>query len=483
MLFNSIDFGIFFLITVILYFIFPSRYKWICLLISSIVFYIWGNPAFVLFPSVLSLITFVSGIQIERSQSPLLKKRIFIGTVVLQILVLIFFKYVNFFTDSYFDLLNLVRISWLGVGKELPNSLLMEIVAPLGISYIIFQSIGYLIEIKKGNKSAERHLGHFATYLFYFPKMMSGPVERAHNFLPQLKINIQFDPVKVSEGLKLMVWGFFKKLVIADRLIIYVDAVYSNSSHHGGKTLALASFFFTVQLYADFSGYTDIARGLSKVLGIDLMENFNRPFFSTTVTEFWRRWHMSLSTWFNEYFYNPLAITTRNWGDKGIVFTTIFTFTVIGLWHGANWTFVIFGLLHGLLISSELLTRKTRKKLKKKIPSFLSRLIETGFTFIFICFTFIFIKATDVNHALDIVSRIFAFDGEIFYENPALMIYSFFGIMILFAIEFKSEYLKNTLQISNHSNWFIRNLHYALLIILILAIGVFDGGQFIYFKF
>jgi alginate O-acetyltransferase complex protein AlgI len=299
------------------------------------------------------------------------------------------------------------------------------VLTPLGISYITFQAIGYLIEIKRGNEIAEKNIGHFSTFLLFFPKIIAGPVERAHRFLPQLKQDISFKYDNISNGAKLIIWGLFKKLVIADRLSIYVDAVLGNASHHSCISLITGVIFYVFQMYADFSGYTDMALGFAKVLGFDLTQNFNRPFFAKSVTEFWRKWHISLSTWFADYFYNPIAIAKRDWGNWSVVYAFFITFIVLGFWHGANWTFIVFGALQALILTIEFFTRKTRKNLRKKIPLFLNNTLGILFTVAYFAFSLIFFRAINIQEAFIIIKRMFT----------------------------------------------------------ILIAGVFDGGEFIYFQF
>lgn len=483
MIFTSIIFALFFLIVSVIYYILPGKLQWVWLLMSGIFFYAYTGTAYILVPAFIILITYFAAIYIERMPTQKSAYLVYLSAIIANVGVLVFFKYTNFFTAASFDLLNFIRQKLLHSTGELSNSLLINIAAPLGISYITFQAIGYLIEIKRGNHSSEKHLGHFAAFLLFFPKITAGPVERAHNFLLQLKKPASFNYDNISSGLKLILWGLFKKLVVADRLSIYVSAVLGNAEHHSGITLLIAVVFYVFQMYADFSGYTDMALGLAKILGINLMPNFSRPLLAKSVTEFWRKWHISLSTWFADYFYNPIAINKRDWGKWGVVYAFFTTFILLGFWHGANWTFIVFGALQGLVLTAEFFTRKARKKMRKKIPEILNSLIGIGFTFAYFALSLIFFRANSVADALTIVKGIFTAKGGIYIENPSIILFSMLGIFSIVLMDIKKEYFDDRFTISSNKNWLIRNCYYCLLVIIILIAGVFDGGEFIYFQF
>jgi D-alanyl-lipoteichoic acid acyltransferase DltB (MBOAT superfamily) len=257
--------------------------------------------------------------------------------------------------------------------------------------------MGYLIEIKRGNHKAEGNLGHFSTYIFFFPKLVAGPIERAHHFLPQIKRVVKFDSKTLNEGFTLILWGLFKKLVIADRLSLYTSAVLDSPVHQSGVTLITASLLYMFQMYADFSGYTDMALGTAKVFGFDLMPNFNRPLFARSVSEFWRKWHISLSSWFADYFYTPITIAKRNWGKWSVVYAFFLTFIVLGFWHGPSWTFIVFGALQGVILTIEFFTRKIRKNIRKRIPPFLNNVAGMGFTIVYFAFSLIFFRAASLS--------------------------------------------------------------------------------------
>ena len=480
MIFTSISFALFFLIVAIINYAIPIRFRWVPLLIASIFFYMCSNPVYIIIMALIIGITYYAGIKTNESEK---FQAFYAGAIIINIALLVFFKYTNFFTNTGVYFINYLNHNLFHSNKTFNNSLLVNIVAPLGISYVTFQAIGYLIEIKRGNQIAEKHLGYFATFMLFFPKIIAGPVERAHNFLPQLKNTQNYKYDNISIGVKQIIWGLFKKLVIADRVSIIVGAVFDNAEHHSGISLLMAAILYVFQMYADFSGYTDMALGLAKILGFDLTPNFNLPLLSKSVTEFWRRWHMSLSTWFADYVYGPLSIAKRDWGKWSVVYASFVTFIILGFWHGANWTFIIFGALQGCILTIEHLTRKTRKNIRKKIPVFLNNLLGTAFTFSFYGFSLIFFRAENVQKALIIIKRIFTIKGPLYTQNPTMLIFSFLGILFLLMSELKKEYFNSLFTISSSKNWIVSNGYYCFLIIVILIAGVFDGGEFIYFQF
>ncbi|WP_301928222.1 MBOAT family protein [Ferruginibacter sp.] len=474
----------FFLIVAVINYLLPVKYRYIWLLGASIYFYMFTSPIYILVAASIVLLTYYGGIEIEKQGDKKESFRLYVFTIIANVAFLIFFKYTNFFTSIVFDTINFSRQKLLHAGPPIANSLLVNIAAPLGISYLTFQAIGYLIEIKRGNHPAEKKLGHLATFLLFFPKIIAGPVERAHHFLPQISETKKFEYSNVSTGLKLLVWGLFKKLVVADRLSIYVNAVLGNADHHNGLTLITGTIFYVFQMYADFSGYTDMALGLAKILGFDLVQNFNRPLFAKSVTEFWRKWHISLSTWFADYFYNPIAVAKRDWGSWGIVYAFFLTFVVLGFWHGANWTFIVFGALQGLALTIEFFTRKQRKYIRKKIPSLANSIAGILFTVGYFGFSLIFFRSTSLKEAFIIIKRIFtARGGAIYIENPSIILFSIASIVFFMLVEFKKEYLDHLFTFSDNKNWLIRNCYYCMLLLIILIAGVFDGGEFIYFQF
>jgi alginate O-acetyltransferase complex protein AlgI len=478
MIFNSLHFIVFYVVVLCAYWLLPATWRWLWLLLSSIFFYGYAFPAYAAVPALLALVTYAAANKIQHAVDENKKQRIFNYTVAAIVAMLLFFKYTNFFSGLVADML-----SWVGIGNTVfTTGAALKIIAPLGISYITFQCIGYLIEVKRQNLQAETNMGYLCTYIYFFPKLVAGPVERAQHFLPQLRQTPVFNYDTFSSGAQQMLWGMFKKLVVADRLAIYVDAVYNNYQYHNGTTLAVASILYVFQIYTDFSGYTDMALGTARMLGYELQPNFNYPLLAKSVTEFWRKWHMSLSTWFADYFFGPLAIAKRNWGKWAPLFATFVTFVVLGFWHGANFTYIIFGALQGIFLSIELLTRKQRKNWRKKMPVWLND--GGGILITLLCFTLssIFFRADNTGAAIEIIRKIVTMPGSFFKDNASTMLFIALGVAFTVIHGIKNVYF-NKVSISTQKNTLVRYGWYCLLIVLILAAGVFDGGEFIYFQF
>jgi D-alanyl-lipoteichoic acid acyltransferase DltB (MBOAT superfamily) len=474
MLFNSIEFVIFFVLVTSLYFLLPHKYRWFLLLAASCYFYMAFVPVYILILFFTIVIDYFAGIWIEEAQGK--KKRQFLVlSLVANIGVLAVFKYYNFLNDNLTFLLH-------GAGWENPIPYL-SILLPIGLSFHTFQAMSYTIEVYRGHQKAERHFGIYSLYVMFYPQLVAGPIERPQNLLFQFRTEHKFDYERVVSGLRLMLWGFFKKLVIADRLAIYVNAAYGNPDEHTGMTLAIATMFFAFQIYCDFSGYSDIAIGAARVMGYDLMKNFNRPYLSASISEFWSRWHISLSTWFKDYLYISMGgnrVPIPRW-----YFNLFFTFLISGLWHGANWTYIIWGALNGAyLVFALIRTRYIDKHLENKVPlpAWMKKTGNILVTFILICFSWIFFRAASVQDAFLIVRKIFTLNGPLFTDYTQ-MFYGLIGMGVLMAREIKHEYFKNVSPLLEHRSPVIRYATYMVLIALILLIGVFDGSQFIYFQF
>jgi len=502
--FLSLPYAFFLLSVFLLFYALPHRHQWKLLLTSSIFFYMTYIPQYICIPIFIGIVSYGAGLLIERSQRPVWGKTILIMNLATNIGILAVFKYVNFMTGSFFKVINFIQIHSLHA-KAVDNPLVLNWLVPLGISYITFQAIGYTIEIYRGNQRAEKHMGLFLTYLMFFPKLLSGPIERAHNFLPQLYEEHPFDYERVTNGLKLIAWGAFKKIVIADRLASFVSVVYDKPGNYQGISFIVAAVFFTFQLYCDFSGYTDIAIGSANVLGFQLMKNFNFPFISRSMAEFWRRWHISLSTWFFEYVYNPVVIATRDWVQWAVVYAIVVTFFILGLWHGASWKFVIFGLLQGMILSIEFLTKRPRKIISSKLPGRVNHGLGVVLTFVFFSFTLIFFRARNLSDAWYIVSHLFAGIPDFFITvihrqgplgtNMEVFQPVFLGnraiefcvtvmlIIFLMAVEAVQRRGDIRIRLSQQPAW-VRWGCYCALIVFILIFGYFDiSQQFIYFKF
>jgi alginate O-acetyltransferase complex protein AlgI len=469
MLFNSINFLLFFPIVTLVYFFLPHQLRWMHLLIASCVFYMFFVPYYILILFITILIDFFAGILIQRSEGKQKKLYLWIS-IVSTCVVLGVFKYYNFFIDNVNDLASL-----LGWNYSLQA---LTIILPIGLSFHTFQSLSYVIEVYRDRQQAETNLGIYSLYVMYWPQLVAGPIERPQNLLHQFRKEHKFKFEKFYKGLRLMVFGFFMKLVVADRLSLYVDAVYNNVPNHSGISLILATVFFSFQIYCDFAGYSLIAIGASRLMGIHLMTNFRRPYLSQSVGEFWRRWHISLSTWFKDYLYISLGGSQVKSAWRRY-FNLFITFLVSGFWHGANWTFVIWGGLNGFYLIIENIVGVTSKSKLKGIGSLLRPL----YVYLLIVLAWIFFRANSLGDATLIVHKIFAIPGNLFVPaDPELLIYCFVGIIsiVVFEVFYERIYRNRSL---TFSRVYFSNMLMLLAFFMILMIGVFDGGQFIYFQF
>lgn len=357
MIFNSLEFLIFFPIVLLGYFLLPKRMKWVFLLAASYFFYMIWNPPLIFLILFTTLVSYIGGIRIERSEKKSVRKFWLIATLVTSLGVLFFFKYFNFLADSAVSLANLF-------GAD-ADFVALRLILPVGISFYTFQTLSYVIDIYRGDIKAETHFGWYALFVSFFPQLVAGPIERPENLLPQLKEDHRLEAENAYFGLRKMAVGFFKKIVVADLLAEFVNAIYNNAGEATGLGVIIASALFSVQIYCDFSGYTDIAIGCARVMGIRLMQNFNRPYSARSIKEFWARWHISLSSWFKDYIYIPLG---GNRCSKPRRYFNIFVvFFVSGFWHGASWTFVLWGMLHGVYQIIGALTLPLRTKLYEKL--------------------------------------------------------------------------------------------------------------------
>jgi alginate O-acetyltransferase complex protein AlgI len=476
MLFNSIHFLFFFITVTSLYFLLPHRFRWFMLLVASCYFYMAFIPVYILILGGTIVIDYFAGIWLEKTEGKR-RKYFLVASLIANIGVLAVFKYYNFLNANLSEILNSF-----GYKNSIPS---LSILLPIGLSFHTFQAMSYTIEVYRGTQKAERHFGIYALYVMFYPQLVAGPIERPQNLLHQFHEKHYFKYETFVGGLKLMLWGLFMKLVVADRLAIYVNAVYNNPDKHNGITMAVATVFFAFQIYCDFAGYSNIAIGAAKVMGFKLMTNFNRPYFSPSISEFWKRWHISLSTWFKDYLYISLG------GNKVAIprwyFNLFFVFVVSGLWHGANWTFIIWGALNGFYLVFAIVSEKWRKGFSKliyldKLPK-LNNLLQIVITFGLVCFAWIFFRANSTADAFLIVRSIFKFDGTLYIGATQQFFYCIAAIIFLLLMEVRQNYfiLSDLPFKTNH--WFKEHIAYAVLVILILMLGVFDGGQFIYFQF
>lgn len=410
MLFNSYAFMFFFPIVLVIYFIIPKRMRCIWLLMASYYFYMNWNPKYALLIAFSTIITYLSGIFLEKTkliieehQKMLLQKAIVFFSFFVNIGILVFFKYFTFLLDN----LN-KTIEWLG-GEGIVNG--WDIILPVGISFYTFQALSYTVDVYKGKLHAEKNIFRYALFVSFFPQLVAGPIERSTNLLKQIErledIKV-WDYNRIASGCILMLWGFFQKMVIADRVAILVDTVYSNIMIYNSYELLVAAIGFSIQIYCDFSSYSNIAVGAAKIMGLELMENFNTPYFANSIQDFWRRWHISLSTWFRDYLYIPLGGGKCSKVKK--YRNIMVTFLMSGLWHGANWTYVIWGGLHGVyqIIGAELkpLKEKINRKAGTKTDTISYKLGKTFITFVLTTFAWIFFRADSIKDAIIYIKRI-----------------------------------------------------------------------------
>lgn len=480
MLFNSIEFLIFFPLVTALYFILPHKARWFMLLISSCIFYMAFVPKYILILGFTIVIDYFAGIIISRLKGN--GKRLFlIISLVTNIGMLFVFKYFNFFNENIVLLAKFLHWNYPISG--------LSIILPIGLSFHTFQSMSYIIEVYRGKQQPEKHFGIYALYVMYYPQLVAGPIERPQNMLWQFHTPHKFDSQKVADGLKLMAWGFFKKIVIADNLALVVNKVYENPTAVNGLSLVMATYFFAFQIYCDFSGYTDIARGASRVMGIELMENFKRPYFSKTISEFWKRWHISLSSWFSDYVYISLGgnrCARWKWFRNLMI-----VFLLSGLWHGANWTYVIWGALNGFYLVFAIVSKPARDKFKELIhlnkwPK-INKLIQVFCTFNLVCFSWIFFRASSLSDATTIIKRIFAeFSLKVdlgrlgVSRYQAVLCIALVAFLLLVQLYQRSGTVSR--EFSKKPSVVRWGVYYCGLIILIVF-GVFSTNSFIYFQF
>ena len=473
MTFASVEYLIFFPTVFMLYWML-GRTKTIqnmLIVAASFVFYGWWDWRFLGLLLVTVLTTFYGGAFIQKADGNRKRQKwISAAVIVLNLGILFFFKYYNFFIQSFIDVFSLF-------GKELSGSTL-KIILPVGISFYTFTALSYTIDVYQRRAEATKDLLAYCAYTMFFPSILSGPISRATKQLPQYFQKREFCYDKAVEACKFILMGAVMKLCLADRLGIYVDTVYANIPQHNGTTLMFASVLYTIQIYADFAGYSMMAVGSGKLLGIELQTNFIRPYFSKTVTEFWRRWHISLTTWFRDYIYFPLGgnrVSKARW-----MLNTMIVFTVSGLWHGAAYTFLIWGALHGAcMIAERLLYGKRIKEISDRLtfPNILRMLL----TFCIVSFAWIFFRAETIGDATSIISRIFLSHGSLFIDVNTLSM-AFLAFVIVFMYDFTQEYGVR-LKLLNSRFTVVRYATAAFLICYIIGFGVLNGGSFIYFQF
>lgn len=467
MLFNSLHFIVFFIFTTTTYYTLPRRWRWFLLLTASAYFYASFIPAYLLLLGIIIIFDYLAGICIE-SLSGSLRKGMLVMSVLANVGFLCFFK--------YFDFLN-ANIAWVlgfaGAGYELAAlpDWYPGLALPIGLSFHTFQSMSYTIEVYRGNQRAERHLGIYALYVLFYPQLVAGPIERPQNVLWQFRTNMDFDWDNLRTGLWWMVWGMFKKVVIADRLALVTDPVFANPEAQNASSLAIAAVFYSIQIYCDFSGYSDLALGTARTMGFRLMVNFRSPYFARSISEFWQRWHISLSTWFRDYVYIPMG------GNRGGDFRTcvnlLVVFLLSGLWHGADWKFVVWGAIHGVLLILARIAGAGALDFGR-----LAGWLRTMFTFLAVTLAWVFFRAHSIGDAVMIVRALMT---PSLWRWPVLPISHGETVfcLLLIVLLFSKEYLLPEYVPARRSFW--PSLGVATLLCYLW--GVFGSNQFIYFQF
>lgn len=472
MLFNSMAYAIFLPLVFIIYWCIPSKYRWILLLGASYYFYMSWNPKYVVIIAFTTVVSYLCALALEKASSQPLRKIIVFIALMLCLGVLFIFKYYNFTlnTISHF------------VSFE-PKYL--DFLLPVGISFYTFQTLSYVIDVYRKEIKAEKHFGIYATFVSFFPQLVAGPIERSGNLLPQIKKKHVFDIEKARYGIWLIVWGVFKKVIVADNLAVFVDQVYGDVYSYSGFSLVLATLFFTFQIYCDFSGYSDIARGSANLFGIELMENFKSPYFSESVKDFWSRWHISLSTWFRDYLYIPMG--GNRVGTIRNCFNVLVTFLVSGLWHGASWNFVIWGGLHGVAQVYE-----NAFGIKKKSENIVYAIMRKIVVFCFVAYAWVFFRVENYRQGIYVTKALLSgitkpveyfvngtnsigISASIAWKVALYLI----PLFIFDYISLKSdliEWIKTRKAITRH-------LVLILMIVLLLLFGYAGKSTFVYFQF
>ena len=490
MLFNSLHFLVFFPLVVGLYFSLPPRWRNPLLLIASYYFYMSWRPEYALLLLATTLIDYYSGYRMSQRPAKAQRRPYLWLSLASNLGTLFVFKYFNFFRDSALQLAQALHLPTAAVPT-------VSLLLPVGVSFYTFQSVGYIIDVYQGKLAGERNFGRFALFVAFFPQLVAGPIERGGHMLPQFRRTHSFDYARVVSGLRLMAWGLFKKVVVADRLALLVNPIFNNPRQHPeGPLLLLATLAFTFQIYGDFSGYTDMARGAARILGFDFNLNFRQPYFSASVPEFWRRWHISLSGWFRDYLYIPLGGSRVR--PARAYFNLFVVFLVSGLWHGANWTFVVWGALHGAYLVLSTWARPWRERLAQATglaaqPK-LRRGLGTLFTFALVAYAWIFFRANNLADALYITRQLpqgwsnlsgheigqllLEFSQHYRPELPAAVL----GIGLMMSVEYFG--IHRSLQAWwSQRTVVLRWSGYVALTLLIVYLGIFNNTQFIYFQF
>ncbi len=481
MIFNSLFFLVFFIAFFLLYwFVFDKSVKHqnIILLLGNYTFYAWADWRFLFLLIGVSALNYVLGVYIEKETK---HKQLLLYIGLLQgIGCLAFFKYYNFFIASFNDAIHSLNVN--------VNLQTLNIIIPLGISFFTFRTISYILDVDKGKIEATKDWVVFFNYVSFFPSVLSGPIDKAKLFVPQLEKKRDFDSSQAVDGMRQILWGLFKKVLIADNCASFSNQIFENYQTLPASSIILGSFFYTIQVYADFSGYSDMAIGFSRLIGFNVTKNFDFPFFSQNIAEYWRKWHISLTSWLTEYVFTPLSISFRDLGKLGLILAIVINFTIIGIWHGANWTYVLFGFLHGCyfipLIIKGTMNKKKKIAKEKPLPS-INELTNIIGTFILVMLTLVLFRSDTISQAFQYYSSLLSFS---LFSKPIIpdqnyAILTLFFIALMFITEWIQRDKEHGLDIRLVKSAFIRYSIYYALLILTFTLGVPNGNQFIYFQF
>ena len=488
MLFNSTGFAVFFPVVFILYWLIRSKdlkFQNILLLVSSYFFYAWANWKILPVLILSTLIFYAAGLFIFRTDNQKIKNLYSIPGIIFGIAILIYFKYMNFFIESFHSLFEKFGI--------ITNLYSLQIIIPVGISFYTFRLLSYVLDIQRGKYKPEKDLVVFASYVAFFPSILAGPIDRPDTLIPQIKGKRFFDYALAVEGLKQIVWGAFKKMVIADNLAPIVNQIFEQQETMPANSLFLGAIFYTFQIYCDFSGYTDMAIGVSKLLGFRITKNFNYPLFAQNIADFWRRWHISLTSWLTDYIFMPLNVKWRHWGKWGMILSIIITFVVCGLWHGANRTFIVWGFYHGLLfiplILSGAMFKKTKITINKwRLPEF-KVFVRMSLTFFLVMMGLVIFRADSISHAFSYITQMFSFSlfslnfGE-FDAGIMKVVISLLLILFLLIVEWLGR--DRQFAVADFGVTWKRPFRWLAYATLLFLIGMYmqtAGTSFIYFQF
>lgn len=457
----SLPFALFAITSILIFYLIKDRSRIVFLLLVSGVFIASFSYILLIYVLSFALVNYLIGLKIPFSRNKIVLFRLGIAFNLLQLIIL---KYSSFALDPFFRLFN----------SDIQISRISEFIIPLGISFFTLQGIGYLVNVKMGWEKPEKRLQYFLLYIIFFPKFLSGPIERSNHFLPQLDANIEFQRANVIEGLRIALIGFFKKIVIANQLGIVVNNVYADPDSFGGLNMWIVVILQPLYLYFDFSGYTDIAIGIAKTYGINLLPNFNKPFLSENITAFWRRMHMSLSFWFNDYIFKQLSYKYRRWGIYSATFAVFITFTLFGIWHGAGWTFMILGFLQALAINYEFFTKRVRARLFSYMPGASKVWAARICTYLFFGISLVFFFAPDIETAIQFYSKLNDLNLRLYLGISSRFVFFFalgslalFMILEILSLDMKNNFAKVERLWNNYR--LLRVMTYYVLILFILS--------------